>query len=166
MAVLVALALSSAGAIMYAIESARLDRAATAQAEQEIAEFRTLQEQGKDPNTAQDFASIRDLMRVFLERNVPSDNELFVAWVEGKAAFVSASDRRGFGGSDELASLVARHVEDGAEFRADSSVGELLVTVQPVHGGVQSRCARGGHLPRRHAGRPDQPDAHLCDLLP
>nr|WP_246280583.1 HAMP domain-containing sensor histidine kinase [Nocardioides daedukensis] len=119
---------------MYGIESARLDRAATAQAEQEIAEFRTLQEQGKDPNTARDFASIRDLMRVFLERNVPSDNELFVAWVDDKAAFVSASDHRGFGGSDELAALVARHVEDGAEFRADSSVGELLITVQPVHG--------------------------------
>ena len=70
-ALLVALALAGAGLIIHAIESARLEDAAAAQADQEVAEFLQLQEQGTDPETGQPFTSTERLLRVFLERNVP-----------------------------------------------------------------------------------------------
>ncbi|WP_082620992.1 sensor histidine kinase [Nocardioides sp. Soil796] len=133
-AVLVALALAGAGAIIYALESARLENAASAQADQEIAEFRQLQEKGKDPNTARPFASVEDLLVVFLQRNVPSDNELFSAWIDDESKFESTSDHSGFSRSPEFESVVRQHLRKGGEELFESEVGEVLVTVQPVQG--------------------------------
>ena len=90
-AVLVALALASAGLIIHTIESARLEEAAAAQADQEVAEFLQLQEQGTDPRTGQPFASTERLLRVFLERNLPGDSELFIGWVGNRAKYRSSS---------------------------------------------------------------------------
>ncbi|MDT0203334.1 ATP-binding protein [Nocardioides sp. AE5] len=131
-ALLVTLALTSAGLIIYALESARLERAAMAQVDQEIAEFRTLQEDGLDPRTAEPFSSVRELMQVYLERNVPSENELFVAWLDGHAAIVSASDRQDLATSPEFTDLVRDRTTSGGDFEHHTAYGDALITIQPV----------------------------------
>jgi len=133
-ALLVALALAGAGAIIYAIESARLDSEAADQADQEISEFLQLQGQGTDPETGQPFASTERLLEVFLERNVPSDDELFVGWVGDRAKFQSASRHTGLTRDPELLRLVRENLASGRPVRTDSAAGELLVTMQPVEG--------------------------------
>ena len=132
-ALLVALALTLAGAIIYAIESARVESAATEQADQEIAEFRQLQENGADPETGQPFASTQRLLRVFLERNVPSDDELFIGWLGSRPRFQSTS-RHDVSTDLDLVQLIRDNLSEGRSLRTDSSAGELLVTMQPVTG--------------------------------
>ncbi|KRF15490.1 ATPase [Nocardioides sp. Soil797] len=137
-ALLVALALASAGAIIYALESARLEGAAQRQADQEIAEFRTLQKAGPGSSASgagqEGFASVRDLLRVFLERNVPGDDELFVAWTSDRPVYVSTSRHREFAETDEFARVVRKLLATGGEEHLDSGFGELMVTVQPITG--------------------------------
>ncbi|WP_067433783.1 sensor histidine kinase [Nocardioides jensenii] len=137
-AVLVALALASAGGIIYALESARLESTAADQADQEIAEFRQLQQQGTDPTTAKPFANVEDLLYVFLQRNVPSDDELFAAWLDDRPKYESTADHPGFSDSSEFREIVRKHLRDGGSEHLDSRAGEILVTVQPVRGNRSS----------------------------
>ena len=132
-ALLVALALTLAGVIIYTIESARLESAAAEQADQEIAEFLQLQQRGTDPQTGQPFASTQRLLRVFLERNVPSDDELFIGWLGSRPRFQSTS-RHDVSTDLDLLNLVRENLADGRSVRTDSAAGELLVTMQPVTG--------------------------------
>jgi signal transduction histidine kinase len=134
-AVLVALALAGAGLIIHTIESARLEDAAAAQADQEIAEFLQLQRQGTDPATGQPFASTERLLRVFLERNVPSDSELFIGWVGNRAKYQSSSRHSELTRDLDLLQVVRDNLASGRSVRTSSEVGELLVTLQPVEGG-------------------------------
>lgn len=137
-AVLVALALASAGAIIYTLESARLESAAAAQADQEIAEFRELQKQGKDPNTAEKFASVKDLLLVFLQRNVPGEDELIAGWIDDRARLVSTSTHSGFSRTPEFEDAVRSNLATGGEQKLATSAGEVLITVQPVKGAGSS----------------------------
>jgi signal transduction histidine kinase len=134
-AVLVALALAGAGLIIHAIESARLEDAAAAQADQEVAEFLQLQQRGTDPATGQPFTSTERLVRVFLERNVPSDSELFIGWVGNRAKFQSSSRHSELTRDLDLLQVIRENLASGRSVRTDSEVGELLVTLQPVEGG-------------------------------
>lgn len=72
-AILVGLALSSAGLVVYALESAHIQQEVNGQIEQELAEFDGLQG-GVDPQTGEPFADVRRLIRLFLVRNVPDDD--------------------------------------------------------------------------------------------
>jgi two-component system, OmpR family, sensor kinase len=131
-AALVLLALSAAGLIIYLLESARVESAARDQATQEIAEFRTLQSDGRDPTTAEPFTSAQDLLGVFLSRNVPSDDELLIGWIDGRARFVSAGRHGDLARDPALERAVAVLVRTGTERTIDTTYGEVLVTVQPV----------------------------------
>lgn len=131
-ALLVALALTAAGLIIYALGSARLENAAQAQADQEIAEFRTLQQQGRDPDTGRPFSSVDGILRVFLEQNIAGDDELIVGWVNERMVFVSASPNEELADEPGFLATVEANLENGGTVRTDSSLGELLVTVQPV----------------------------------
>jgi len=79
-ALLTAAALAGAGLLVYALESSRIERAATSQINQEIAEFRELR---IDPDTGRPFDDVESVLRVFLTRNVPDDDEMLVDYVEG-----------------------------------------------------------------------------------
>lgn len=131
-AVLVALALASAGAIIYALESTRLQPSASAHADQEIAEFRKLRDDGIDPQTAEPFATVQDLLLVYLRRNVPSDDELLAIWWDDQAKFQSTQRHSGFSQSPDFEAVVRRLLADGGETVEDTDVGEVMITVQPV----------------------------------
>ncbi len=73
--------MSGAGVLVYALESARIERAVTSQIDQKIAEFRELK---VDPLTSQPFDDVGRLLDVFLTRNVPNNGEMLVGYVRGE----------------------------------------------------------------------------------
>jgi two-component system, OmpR family, sensor kinase len=139
-ALLVALALTAAGLIIYALGSARVENEAQAGADQEIEEFRTLH-RGGDPATGEAFSSANRLLRVFLEQNVAGDDEVIIGWVDSGRQLVSASSASRH---EELVddpafeALVEQNLEEGGTLHGDSAFGELLVTIQPVQGEASS----------------------------
>ncbi|MDN4161848.1 sensor histidine kinase [Nocardioides abyssi] len=130
-AVLVLGALSAAGVIVYAVESQRVDAQTVEEVEQELDEFAVLQGDGIDPTTGEPFASVRDLLRLFLERNVPDDDEVLVAWVGDRPVYRFPRD-------DELyrdprfLDAVRPLVTTGGSTRIDTPQGRALVATQPV----------------------------------
>jgi signal transduction histidine kinase len=131
-AALVLLALTAAGLIIYVLESARVESAARDQAEQEVAEFRALQADGLDPTTARPFTNAQDLLDVFLSRNVPSDDELLIGWIDGRARYVSAGRHGALAEDPTLVRAVTSLLPSGSERTIRTPYGEVLVTVQPV----------------------------------
>ena len=133
-ALLVLVALTAAGAIVYVIESQRIDERMNAQVDHEIAELTALQRDGVDPATQAPYAGVDPLLRGFLESKVPDDNEILVGWLGGRTRYVSAS------GMDE-AYLRSRRFRDtvdplvgrnGTVHVQIPSYGDALVTVQTV----------------------------------
>lgn len=134
-AVLSALGSITAGVLVYALESARVEGAVIAQVEQEVAEFRALQSDGVDPSTGERFADASGLIRLFLERNVPRDDEMLVGYVDGQARFTSASPPHpGLVDDRDFQTLVERRLGTGGGERLEKPYGDVLVTVVPVRG--------------------------------
>lgn len=133
-ALLTGLALAAAGLLVYALEGARIERQMVARVEQEIAEFRNLQ-RGKDPATGEAFTSVERLLRLFLRRNVPDDDEAVLGYWDGTTRVSSESPYPAFSRSPQLLRLVGRRLRTGGSERLDSAYGEVVVTVVPVRNG-------------------------------
>jgi len=135
-ALLVAVALTGAGVIVYAIEMQRIEQQVVNQVEQELAEFATLQKDGIDPETRERFVSVQGLLITFLARNVPDDSELFVAWWDGEPKKIFPPDEEDQDlteNSQPFRDAVAPLVGVNGSTRIDTdSHGELLITVQTV----------------------------------
>ena len=80
-ALLTTAAMTGAGLLVYALESSRIQRAVESQITQEIAEFRNLR---RDPKDGREFDDVRRVLKVFLTRNVPDDDEMLVGYVRGE----------------------------------------------------------------------------------
>lgn len=133
-AVLVGLALAGAGLVVYALESARIERAVSEQVEQELAEFTKLRDDGLDPaaRPARGFTDIRRLVEVFLERNVPDDDELLVGYWDGAPKLRSEGTHPELLTAPEFLGVVEARLVRGGTDRIDTRWGEVVVTVQPV----------------------------------
>jgi two-component system, OmpR family, sensor kinase len=132
-AVLVGLALAGAGLVVYALESARIDRAVEEQVSQELGEFAALRE-GTDPETGQPFTDVRRLIRLFMERNVPDDDELLIGYWNGSPEVgLGTREARALRSYQPFLDLVAARQATGGTQRLDTDRwGEVVVTVQPV----------------------------------
>ena len=130
-AVLVTLALAGAGLIVYAIESERLEERTLGQIDQELAEFNQLHTGGLNPDTQQAFPSVGSMLKLFLDRNVPADDELLVGWWRGRPRVRSPADA--LAESPEFANAVAPLIRDNGSARIHTEAeGEVLITVQSV----------------------------------
>ena len=130
-ALLTAVAMAGAGLLVYALESSRIERSVTSQINQEIAEFRELK---KDPNTGRAFDDVESVLRVFLTRNVPDDDEMLVGYVEG-ARSLRTDNRYGQEFLDEpayLRALEARADDGGTTVIESERFGEVWTTLVPV----------------------------------
>ncbi len=125
LAVLVTIALTLAGLIIYVLESARLHSAATAQAEQELAEFAALQ-------ATERFTEIDDVLYTFMNRNVASDNEMLVGWINDEPRYLSTQRHAELVEDARFLADIRALGDAGGTANVDSAVGELLLTVQPV----------------------------------
>lgn len=130
-AVLTAAAMAGAGVLVYALESARIERSVSEQISQEIAEFRELR---IDPETGDPFVDVGNLLEVFLTRNVPDDDELLVGYVSGEET-LATRNRYGQEVLDEPAyrEVLADLADVGGTRTIESpTFGETWVTVVPV----------------------------------
>lgn len=133
-ALLVTLALAGAGAIVYLVELRRIDAAIVREAEQELDEFAALQEsESVDPGTGEPFR-VESILRAFLQRNVPDDDELLIGWLADGRRLLSPEDDPV---ADEPAFLEAAEplVAAGGSTRVDTDQGEVRITAQPVQQG-------------------------------
>jgi two-component system OmpR family sensor kinase len=130
-ALLTALALAAAGLSVWALESARIERSMNGQIEQEVAEFRNLQN-GTDPATGKPFTSVEALIRLFLQRNVPDDDEALIGYWDGSTRVSSESPHEEFGRSPELLASVARRLRSGGSERLETEHGQVVITVVPT----------------------------------
>lgn len=129
---LVALGLAGAGAIVFAIESQRLEEQTIGEIEQELDEFDAFQRRGLDPRTGEPFANVRSVLVTFLKRNVPDRDEYLVAWYDGRAqdALPGGDD---YLRSQAFADVVAAELDGNGSRRVEvPSYGEGIVTVQGV----------------------------------
>ena len=128
---LCSLAMAGAGVIVHGLESERIEQAARAQVEQEIAELRALR---KDPNTGRPFADVQALLEVFVSRNVPDEDEMFIGYAGGRATQLP----RGQGREQLLDDPAYRAVLDrlmvrgGFETIDHPRFGEVWVTLVPI----------------------------------
>ena len=139
---LVLVALSGAGAIVYALERSNVDAAATNEIQQEFDELDAFLSRYPAPTGGQRPADLEDRLRGFLRNNVPDDQEVLVGWVhDGPALRIAGDDVEGVGESlssnpDFLST--ARQVIDGrtgiARFEMPS-YGEVVVAAQTVRQG-------------------------------
>lgn len=131
-ALLSGLALSAAGLLVFTLESARLENAVYAQVDQELAEFGQLR-RGRDPETARAFDSPETLIRLFLRRNVPNDDEMLVGWWNGRPQVSSAGSAHPDLVQDpEFLALGEQRLDNGGSQVLELDYGEVLVTVVPV----------------------------------
>jgi signal transduction histidine kinase len=133
-AVLVGLTLAGAGLVVYLIETQRLEAQSIDEVDQELDEFNRLTEDGNDPETGEPFASVRDLLELFMLRNVPDDDELLVGWVgDGPDLQSPRVDPL----PEDLAFQASARpiVTAGGTTRLDTAAGEVMITSQPVRRG-------------------------------
>lgn len=129
-ALLTALSMAAAGLLVYALESARIERAVNDQIDQEIAEFRNLR---VDPRTGKRFDDVGRLLNVFLTRNVPDDDEMLVGYARGERP---ERTRNRYGEEILYEPAYQRAIEDmaggGTTTITSEKFGEVWVTVVPV----------------------------------
>ncbi|MCH1868475.1 cell wall metabolism sensor histidine kinase WalK [Nocardioides sp. CFH 31398] len=133
--VLAAMAMAGAGLLVYVLEAARVERQTVEQVDQETAEFRALQ-RGLDPDTGQPFRSAEQLLELFIQRNVPDDDEMLVIYPPGSGRPTARTPNRD--GDEVLAEPGYREAVDdlartgGTRVLGDFPYGETWVTVVPV----------------------------------
>jgi len=127
-ALLVTVALTGAGLIVYFVENRAVTATVQREVEQELDEFVALQRSG-------DFATIRDLLEGFLRRNVPDDDELLVGWI-GDGTLVQFPEDQ-LVDDPAFQGAIAPLVVDGGTAYLDTDRGEIRITAQPVVQGSQ-----------------------------
>lgn len=102
----------------------RLDERVNDELVQEVAELRTLVQEGSDPATGEPFGSVARLLEVFISRNIPSADETMLTFVGG----------RGFQRSARQAA---------APLHLDRALMRRLAAItQPTRGSVTSEVGR------------------------
>ena len=87
-ALLLALALSGAGGVVYAIASANEERAVRAEVDQELKEFDAFINPRQDSARAALPPTLRGKLTAFLSANVPDEHEVLVGWLVGEPDLV------------------------------------------------------------------------------
>ncbi|MDZ5622513.1 ATP-binding protein [Nocardioides sp. HM23] len=132
-ALLVALALTGSGAIVYLIEHDRNREQVADEVEQEVEEFRTLQRTGIDPRTGKAFDGVVPLLQTFLDRNVASPSEAFLAWYDGDALPGQEPGDDAYLGDEEFDRIVEELTPgNGSRLWTSPRDGEVLIAVQSV----------------------------------
>jgi two-component system OmpR family sensor kinase len=132
-ALLVAVALSGSGTIVYLIEHDRNREQAADEVEQEVEEFRTLQENGIDPRTGGPFDGVVPLLETFLDRNIPSPSEAFLAWYDDEPVPGQDPGDDHYLGDPEFDRIIEELTpSDGSRLWESPRDGEVLIAVQSV----------------------------------
>jgi two-component system, OmpR family, sensor kinase len=131
-ALLTSVALAGAGLVVYALESARIERSAATSVEREMAEFRRFQANGVDPATGRRFTRADQLIRGFLSQNLAADNHLLVGWWAGAAQLKQGAEDDDLLDQPEFRAAVNDRTASGGTTELDTRWGTVTLAVQPV----------------------------------
>ena len=126
--------MTGAGVLVWTLESARIEAGVSEQIDQEIDEFRVFEREGVDPQTGARFDDALRLVTVFLERNVPDDDEMLVGY-EGDRPRSRTPNRYGESFLEDpqyLAAVGSLLAEGGTREVDDATYGKVWVTAVPV----------------------------------
>jgi len=125
-AALTLLALTSAGVIVYVIESQRIDQEIAQRVDQQFEEFAKFQE-----TEGASYATIGELLDAFMRSQVPDENEALVTWYDGRPQEVSSG---GYTGDDKAAfeEAAATIVDDNGTTRVEDPEDDLILNAQTV----------------------------------
>lgn len=130
LALLATAALAGAGLIVYVVETGRVEASVEREVEQEFDEFALLREDGIDPATGKPFDNVPSLLRTFLERNVPDDDELLVGWVGDAPRFWFPNEP--LVGDRWFLEAARPLVAEGGTSTVDTADGRIRISAQPV----------------------------------
>jgi signal transduction histidine kinase len=131
-AVLVAVALTGTGLLVYALGLDRVQESVPEAVDQEIAELVEFQAQGVDPRTGGAFRTIDRLVEEFLLRNVAARSELLVGAWDGRLQASSPSARAELANDPAFKRAVLDRVETGGTANLETRWGEVYVEVLPL----------------------------------
>jgi signal transduction histidine kinase len=125
-ALLALLALTSAGVIVYVIESQRIDQEISDRVDKQFQEFQKFE--AKDGSSYQ---TVGQLLNAFLAVQVPDDDEALVTWYGGAPHKKSS---HGYIGQDEraFAAAAARIAENNGTTHLDDPKDDLVLNAQTV----------------------------------
>ena len=126
--------MTGAGVLVWTLESARIEAGVSEQIDQEIDEFRVFEREGVDPQTGARFDDALRLVTVFLERNVPDDDEMLVGY-EGDRPRSRTPNRYGESFLEDpqyLAAVGSLLADGGTREVDDATYGKVWVTAVPV----------------------------------
>jgi two-component system OmpR family sensor kinase len=129
---LVAVALTGTGVLVYALGVDRIQESVPVAVDQEIAELVEFQSQGVDPRTGESFRTVERLVEEFLLRNVAARSELLVGVWDGRLQASSPSARAELANDTAFERAVLDRVETGGTTRLDTQWGEVFVEVLPL----------------------------------
>ena len=129
---LVAVALATAGGLLWFIGNVLIEQRLVRNADQELAEFAKLEQDGIDPSTGKSPRTVGALVELYLSRNVPSSSELLAGYWGGRVRLASASDRQALARDPAYVSAVEARLADGGSTTVESRWGEAYVDVLPV----------------------------------
>lgn len=129
-AILVLLTVTGAGLIVYLVEAERLEQRGIEAVEQELSEF-TRFASPDDGSVPPRFGSLEEMLRQFMQRNVPNEHELLVGWA-GDRPVVQSPRSDPLVGMAEFREAVEPLVVSGGSTRVNLRDSEVLVTAQPV----------------------------------
>ena len=111
--------------------------------EQELDEFSRLRQEGTNPETGAPF-DVEGLLLTFLRRNVPDDDELLVAWVDGRPRAQFPEDQ--LVTSPRFRRAVGGLTRNGGTTYLDTVHGEVRITSQPVRQDSSTGTTEGALL--------------------
>ncbi|AEG45502.1 signal transduction histidine kinase [Isoptericola variabilis J7] len=129
------LGLLATGLLTHAIQRRVVVEQVDRDLAQEVEEFRRLADLGIDPDTGEPFTGVEQLLRVAIERNVPSDHEMLVTFLAGEPRLYSPASARTLADDAALRQFVAGVPGDAREVVddwLDTGEGRVHVVVVPV----------------------------------
>ena len=130
-----ALGLLATAMLTNAIQRNTVVEEVNAELDQEVAEFRRLAALGVDPDTGEPFSGVQQLLRVAIERNVPSTHEMLVTFIGESPELYSPTSARALvrdPGLRELVVDVQPSSDQVVERWLETEVGRVHAVVVPV----------------------------------
>jgi two-component system OmpR family sensor kinase len=134
-ALLGGLSLGGAGGLVYLLGVQQAREEGQVEVEQEMAELANFQELGIDPRTRRPPENYRRLVRIFLQRNVPSPDELMVGAWDGSIRARSVSSRADVLDAPGVEDAILDRIESGGSTTIATRYGDVFIDVARLRTG-------------------------------
>ena len=132
-ALLTSIALIGVGFTLYMVQRQNLDRSIDREQAKEIAEFRTLQETGTDPDTGEPFSDANRLLESFLERNFPGPGEILYGFPTTGQPLLQGTGDEKLENSSVFVKTVDTMRREGGSAEIDIGSGRYRLAAQPIN---------------------------------